>query len=188
MEVSAPVEKVSSYRIDLTRLMSTLYFDLEQQIARADAKANLILAANSILIAGSINMTVSYVRSIGGLQHVLLLAGFLAPAVILSALAVHYALTVAYPRQHVAARVPGYPGVGGELYSSFRIASRPLHEFVDEFLDSSLDDIKRQVLLGIHAKATVLQTKFRYVRYGIWSTVGAFVFWLGFVSVMTMGA
>lgn len=190
MDVISPsVEKVASYRIDLTRLMSTLYADLEQQIARADAKANLVLAANSILIAGSINMSVSYVRNSEGLQHVLLLVFCLAPAVLLSALAVHYALSVAYPRLHVApATPPGEASATSELLSSFLIARRSANDYVQAFLDSSLDEVKRQVLLGIHAKATVLQTKFRYVRFGIWATVGAFVFWLGFVAVMTVRA
>lgn len=179
-----PADKVAGYRVDLTRLVTTLYMDLELQIARADTKANLILAANSILIAGSINIAVPYVRSVQGLQHVLLLVFCLAPAIMLSALAVHYALSVAYPRLHVASS--SARDAGEASFNSMLIAGKSAGEYVDGFFDASLHEVARQALLGVHAKATILQTKYRYVRHGIFATVAAFVFWLAFIAVMTM--
>lgn len=126
-----PADKVAGYRVDLTRLVTTLYMDLELQIARADTKANLILAANSIPIAGSINIAVPYVRSVQGLQHVLLLVFCLAPAIMLSALAVHYALSVAYPRLHVASS--SARDAGEASFNSMLIAGKSAGEYVDGF-------------------------------------------------------
>src|SRR3546814_20643669 len=67
--MSLPEQKFDDYPLDLTRLLTTLYQDLEQQIARADMKANLILAANSVLIAGAVNVAVSFLRDADELRH-----------------------------------------------------------------------------------------------------------------------
>lgn len=165
--------------LDLTRVLTTLYLDLEQQIARADAKANLILAANSVLIAGSVNLAVAHLRAAEVLPRAWVLLLSLAPAVLLSAVALYYALSVAYPRQvHGASLMSGAPG---PLFASPLIAAKSLDQYVAAFLGAGVQEIKRHALASVHAKASILQVKFRYVRYGIYATVGAFLGWFGFV-------
>lgn len=177
-------QKFEDYPLDLTRLLTTLYQDLEQQIARADAKANLILAANSVLIAGAVNVAVSYIRSAESLPGSWLLLLSLLPAVLMSALAVYYALSVAYPRHTAAATTTA----AGALFASPRIAGRPVMAFTESFLDASMQEIKRHMLASVHAKASILQIKFRYVRFGIYTTIGAFLGWLGFLVFIAMHA
>src|SRR3546814_5090181 len=101
--MTPPEQKFADYPLDLTRLLTTLYQDLEQQITRADMKANLILAANSVLIAGAVNVAVSFLREADELRHSCLLLLSLLPAVLMSALAIYHALSVAYPRHDAAA-------------------------------------------------------------------------------------
>src|SRR3546814_20849704 len=102
--MSLPEHKFDDYPLDLTRLLTTLYQDLEQQIARADMKANLILAANSVLIAGAVNVAVRFLREADELRHSWLLLLSLLPAVLMSARAIYHALSVASPRPASADR------------------------------------------------------------------------------------
>lgn len=182
--MSLPDQKFDDYPLDLTRLLTTLYQDIEHQIARADMKANLILAANSVLIAGAVNIAVNYLREADELRHSWLLLLSLSPAVLMSALAVYYALTVAYPRQSRGTDAV----VNGELFASTRIAAQPAAAFSEAFLGASTQQIKRHVLASVHAKASILQVKFARVRFGIYATVGAFLGWLGFLVFVAMRA
>jgi hypothetical protein len=172
-------ETVGDYRLDLTRLLNMLYMDLEQQLGRADVKANLILTANSILLAASVNVVVWQLRSSEQVVDVLWLLLVLAPALLMSGLAVGYSLSVAYPRLLRVAQMPEAPS---SLFSSMAIAESPREDYVQRFLASDLSVVKREVLLGIHAKATILQVKFRRVQRGIAASVAAFGFWLVFVG------
>jgi hypothetical protein len=182
--MSLPDPKFDDYPLDLTRLLTTLYQDLEHQIARADMKANLILAANSVLIAGAVNVAVNYLREADELRHSWLLLLSLLPAVLMSALAVYHALSVAYPRH-----AHGFAGTAsGELFASPRIAAQSAEAFGAAFLGAGMQQIKRHMLASVHAKASILQVKFRHVRFGIYATIAAFLGWLGFLVFIAMRA
>lgn len=169
------LDRVADYRIDLTRLLYMFYMDLEQQLARADAKANLILTANSILLVVAVNIIVWRLRAAPNTVDILWLLAPLLPAALLSVLATNYALSAAYPRQGRHQNAPG-------MFESTSVAAKSLEEYERSVLSAELDEVKRQVIRGMHAKASILQVKFQRVRRGINCTVAAFVAWIGFMA------
>lgn len=164
-----PSDIVADYRLDLTRLLSMFYMDTEQQLTRADVKANLILTANSILLAALASFIAWRVRGAEHSFEVVQLLLTLTPALTFSLLASYFALSVAYPRMIFPARDPG------RMFQSAAIAATSQSAYVDRVLSAELDEVKREVLCGLHAKASILQVKFRHVRLGIGCTVCAFV-------------
>ncbi|HEY1076691.1 MAG TPA: Pycsar system effector family protein [Fontimonas sp.] len=172
---AVPQDRVADYRIDLTRLLYMFYMDQEQQLARADAKANLILTANSILLVVAVNMVVSRMRAMPDSVDILWLLAPLLPAALLSVLATHYALSVAYPRQGGSHKAPG-------MFESATVAEKSFDDYERSVMSAELNEIKREVLRGIHAKANILQVKFARVRLGIQCTVAAFVAWIAFMA------
>lgn len=174
-----PGETIADYRIDVTRLMSTVYNDTEQQIARADAKAGLVLTANSVLMAVSANVVSTSLRNLPSLKIGLPVLMSLSGALLLSGVAIYYALRVAFPR------VMRTGGVEQQMFSPLAAAKMPLEDYVAKFMAMPLDEMKRQVFCSVHAKARVLEIKYVLVRRSIHSTVGAFVFW---VTAMVLAA
>ena len=183
-------DTVAGYRLDLTRLLYMFYMDTEQQLTRADVKANLILTANSILLAALASFIAWRVRGAEESVEVVQLLVTLTPALAFSLLAAYFALSVAYPRMITPRQVSGH------MFQSTAIASRSQADYVEHVLTAELDEVKREVLCGLHAKASqhfeldevkrevlcglhakasILQVKFRLVRWGIACTVGAFV-------------
>ncbi|MGQ0618600.1 MAG: Pycsar system effector family protein [Panacagrimonas sp.] len=178
---SAPpsLDRVADYRVDLTRLLYMFYMDLEQQLARADIKANLILTANSILLVATVNIVATRLRGMEQTYEMLWLLLPLVPALLFSALATNFALSAAYPRMLQR----GNDEAPGGLFQSVSVAAMQLQDYEDRVLNSDLDQVKREVLRGIHAKAGILQIKFARVRSGIQSTVAAFLGWIAFMAI-----
>jgi Family of unknown function (DUF5706) len=174
-----PGETIADYRIDVTRLMATVYNDTEQQIARADAKAGLVLTANSVLMAVSANVISTYLRNLSSFRGGLPVLICLFAALALSGLAIHYALRVAFPR------VVNVNNLGLQLFNPGVTAKTPKDVYVERFLTLELDEMKRQIIESVHAKARVLDVKYGMVRRSIHSTIVAFVFW---VAAMVLAA
>ena len=91
-----PTDAVGDYRIDLTRLLYMLYMDSEQQLARCDMKANLILTANSILLAVAASIAVNYLKNAPPTGVLIIAASMLIPLLALNDLVDEYSLHV-YP-------------------------------------------------------------------------------------------
>ncbi len=175
----AAQERVADNRIDFTRLLYLLYMDLEQQIARADTKAQIILSANALLIAAVANLGF-------GLEEVSLdsitAGGALAMAAMVLTLAaaivsVYSALRVAFPRLVSSGRRAPDQDEDISLFYSGHIAQLTDDAYVSRFLDLTLQDVKEQVMRGIHAKAGIVQRKFVDVQRSMIGIMAAVVFW-----------
>lgn len=171
------IERVADYRMDLTRLVYMLYQDHEQQIARCDMKANLILSANSILLAVTASLATRFIQGNATHHGLVLVATLLVPMLLASGFAIQSALSIAYPRLWVVPK-DREDSSDSELFFSAQIAALSPEQYLHKFLAAGLDDIKRHVLLNVHAKARVLTAKYRQVRRGISATLVAFVFWV----------
>src|SRR3546814_7114376 len=101
----------------------------------------------------SSDLAVSFLREADELRHSWLLLLSLLPAVLMSALAIYHALSVAYPRHARAADA----AASGELFASPRIAAQSAATFSAAFLGASAQQIKRHMLASVHAKASILQ-------------------------------
>jgi hypothetical protein len=173
-----PLERVAEYRIDLTRLLNMFYMDMEQQIARADAKANLILTANSILLVAAVNIIALRLRGLTVSVDLLWLLVPLVPALAFALLATNAALSVAYPRLVMRDKA----GPLG-LFELTSVTAVTVEAYQQRVMEASLDEVKREVLRGIHAKSAVLTRKFAKVRQGIGFTVAATLAWMLFMIV-----
>jgi hypothetical protein len=171
-------ELVSDYRLDLSRMIHMLYLDVEQQITRADTKSQLILSTDAILLAILASSTLVPQGSARVDAHPALVTAIVA----LNLLALALVLTSV-----IMAMLAAFPRFGKEAQASERasffhpvqIATRPSHEYVGEFLDLSLQDVKRDVMAQIHAKARIAQRKYRNVQRAMTFTVLAIILWAG---------
>ncbi len=178
-------DAVGDYRVDLTRLLYMLYMDSEQQLARCDMKANLILTANSILLAVAASIAVNYLKNAPQTEMLVYAAGMLIPLLLLCGFAIQAALSVAYPRLQPVRPDESNPATANLFYSGY-IATQTPEAYLSRFLNTSLDEVKRQAILGAHAKASILARKYQMVRRGIRATFAAFGFWVAFIVLTAL--
>lgn len=188
MSVAPPSlpQRTIQEQADVSSMLAMLYRDLEKQLARADAKAGLILTANSILLVVSANVVVMYARNAESLVHLLWPALSLVPALLLSGFALNCALSVAYPRSNQIAPEGAPPPSARGWFNPGAIAQMEQGDYVRQFLSAELPELKREALASVHSKSRILGVKFRAARRGIVATVGAFFAWLGVVTVTLM--
>lgn len=167
---SKQIETVAEYSIDFTRLLYMHYQEMDILIARADLKAQLILAINAILIAGDVRVTVGQLAQLDAMTAIdqLLLAtnGLVIISLLLS---LAFAIITIYPRRSSPH--------GSQIYFFGDINSYAAPDYVDEYLSASLNDIKRGVISQIHAKSAIVARKFYYIRRSVVCLLGAVVFW-----------
>ncbi|NJL94830.1 MAG: hypothetical protein HC915_14500 [Anaerolineae bacterium] len=179
-ERSPLMKTVEEYPIDFTRLFYMLQIDLEQQINRADRKAQLVLSANALFAALATGTSFSNLNlddlSTSDVGQLILLTG-LGLSVIGS---INYALRATFPSFISVSPTQDQPQEAMlNLYFFEDIASLSLPDFRQRFLDLSLQEVKDHILGQIHAKANVLSSKYRLLRQGIRFLTISFVLWIG---------
>lgn len=163
-------ETVAGYSIDFTRLLYMHYQEMDILIARADLKAQLILAINAILIAGDVRVTVGQLTALDAMtaaERVLIGANVLVIVSLLLSLA--FAIITIYPRRNRPH--------GSNIYFFGDINAYDAPDYVDAYMGSSLDAIKRGVISQIHAKSAIVARKFYYIRRSVICLLAAVVFW-----------
>jgi hypothetical protein len=101
-----------------------------------------------------------------------------------SGVSVYSALRVAFPRLISSGRQQPDRDRELSLFYSGHIAQLSEDDYVARFLDLTLEDVKEQVMLGIHAKAVIVQRKFVAVRRSMVGIMAAVIFWaLGQMAV-----
>ncbi len=177
---------VQDTQVDVTRLIYMLYQDVEQQINRADMKAQLTLSTSAVLMAMIVNMgTGVQTRDMAVMQ------GFESIAVLLYLLFI-LCMCFAFGRGIAAAFPRAVKKTGGEnrhpnLYFSGQIALIPCDEYADLFCKQSNDGVKRSVLGQIHSKALVLEAKLYNVRKGMTFLLLALGWWILARLVLLVG-
>ncbi len=177
---------VRDTQVDVTRLIYMLYQDMEQQISRADMKAQLTLSTSAVLMAMIVNIgTGAQTRNIVGMQW------FEALALLLYLLffvcmcfAFGRGIAAAFPR---AVRKSGGENHHPNLYFSGQIASIAGEEYADLFCQQSNDGVKRSVLGQIHSKSLVLEAKLYNVRKGMTFLLLALGWWIAARLVLLVG-
>jgi hypothetical protein len=150
----------------------SLFGQVEDQINRTDTKAQVVLAADAILLGwfgtqrpNSIQALLAGHPSTEGWVTALLVA-LVFVGLFLSLLC---GLLVIWPR------VGGSPGSSLVYYGS--IADRSDPDFVAAFLRQSRTEVTQSVLAGVHAKARIAQQNFRWVSLSVVFLVGTLVLW-----------
>lgn len=168
---------VNDTQVDVTRLIYMLYLDIEQQINRADMKAQITLSTSAILIGVMVNLGVGVdFKKNGGLAVgewlALIFYGIFFVAM---CQAFGRGIAAAFPR--AIRKTPGlnhHPN----LYFTGQIISLSSEAYADLFCQQSNDAVKRSVLGQIHSKSMVLEAKLRNVRLGMTSLLIALAAWI----------
>ena len=177
---------VQDTQVDVTRLIYMLYQDVEQQINRADLKAQLTLSTSALLMAIIVKMDPGLrLHNWAGLQLFELVVLVLYS---LSGLSITFAfgwgIAAAFPRAiKKAAATNRHPN----LYFTGQIIQINGNDYADLFCKQSNDGVKRSVLGQIHSKSIVLEAKLNNVRKGMAGLVIALMFWIAARLVLLIG-
>ncbi len=158
---------------EIKDLAVMLYEHIEAQINRADTKAQLILAADTLLattiaaLGKGILADLFGVSTDGAHRMTALLATLMFAALLTSAF---YALVVARPilRSHDG---------GTTLFYFGQIAKSNSQDFIAKFSGLSPVEVKQSLLTEIHAMSEIAKRKFVWVQHSLDFLVAALVLW-----------
>ena len=177
---------VRDTQVDVTRLIYMLYQDVEQQINRADLKAQITLSTSAVLTAMLVNLGTG-VRA-PNFAGMACFEGFVLSLYLLFILCMSCAfgrgIAAAFPR---AVRKTSALNRHPNLYFSAQIVAIPGDEYADLFCGQSNDGVKRSVLGQIHSKSIVLEAKLHNVRKGMKFLLVAFGVWILARLVLLVG-
>lgn len=178
---------VQDTQVDVTRLIYMLYQDVEQQINRADLKAQLTLSTSAVLMAMIVNIGPGVnVQKLADLRgHEVAVLALYALFIGCMCLAFGRGIAAAYPR---AVRKVADANRHPNLYFSGQIASIPGDEYAELFCWQSNDGVKRSVLGQVHSKCIVLEAKLHNVRKGMTCLLAALGLWIVARLVLVVGA
>ena len=172
--------------VDVTRLIYMLYQDVEQQISRADLKAQLTLSTSALLMAIIVKMDPGLrLHSWANMQifeHIVLVLYSL--FVLSISFASGWGIAAAFPR---AIKKTADTNHHPNLYFSGQIVKINGNDYADLFCGQSNDGVKRSVLGQIHSKCIVLEAKLNNVRKGMTGLVIALIFWISARLVLLIG-
>ena len=177
---------VQDTQVDVTRLIYMLYQDVEQQINRADLKAQLTLSTSAVLMAMIVNMGPGLSLHRWGSMHLFEYAvlALYALFILCMSLAFGRGIAAAFPR--AVKKVPD-ANLHPNLYFSGQIASIPGDEYAELFCKQSNDGVKRSVLGQVHSKCIVLEAKLHNVRKGMTFLLVALGLWIVARLVLLLG-
>jgi len=177
---------VKDTQVDVTRLIYMLYQDVEQQINRADLKAQITLSTSAVLMAMLVNLGTG-VRT-PNFDQMQVFEGVVLLLYLLFIVCMSYAfgrgIAAAFPR---AINKKSAANCHPNLYFSAQIAAIPGDEYADLFCQQSNDGVKRSVLGQIHSKSIVLEAKLHNVRKGMKFLLISFGLWIVARLVLLVG-
>ncbi|MFQ3567861.1 MAG: Pycsar system effector family protein [Aggregatilineales bacterium] len=172
--VQPNVVTVAAANIDFTRLVYMLHMSMDMQISIADTKAQLIMGANAILIA-------SIALNPGALSSALITADtqpverFAVAISLLMVVAllisIYFALSSARPKLRGGTKQ-------NNLFFFGTAAALEEAAYVEQFMALTMDDIKTSVIAQVHAKAVIVEKKYRGIRSSLLFLFIALLLWL----------
>lgn len=171
--VASNETSVGNAPIDFSRMMYMSFLGLDTQISIADTKAQLIMTANTILIAsmviapGSLGaLLTGQALTLRDSVVTLLLLGMGACLVY----SIYSALRSSGPRMTASRRT--------NLFFFGHVAALSEEEFEAQFMQMNMLDVKSAVLRQIHAKSIIVQRKYRHIHVAIRFLFLALGLWL----------
>jgi hypothetical protein len=174
MEPIEPKDAEKTSVDEIKDLAAFLYSLIENLIARADTKAGLILAADTVFATGLIMLSKGAIVNLldGSAAFTSRFTGLLAiltfAALLLSAL---FVLLVARTKL-----LPG-KGSSGSLFFFGRIARMSYQDFVEQFSGQSSAEWRNSLLSEVHITARLVDLKFIRIRYSIDFLIAAVLLW-----------
>jgi hypothetical protein len=149
-----------------------LFDHLEDQINRTDIKAQVVLAADALLLGWFSTQNATAVQALLG-EHASTaarVAALLAVCVFVGLfLSLASGLVVIWPRDGASSQAT--------LVYFGGIARRTESDFVASFLRQSREEVVQSILAGVHATARIAQQKFRWVSVSIVCLLATLVLW-----------
>ncbi len=163
-----PDESVGELPLDYTRVLGTQYVDTVGQIRAADRKAQLILGINALLLGlfGSADL----VDALRAGENVGLGAVLSTIALVAALVSVTDAALVIIPRKGKA--IP----VDRPLFFGW-VASHSEDEFLERYLGLTMEEMRRALLVEIHATSIIAAMKYRWARRSANALVAALMLW-----------
>ena len=157
---------------EITKAAMLLFEHIEEQIGRADTKAQLTLAADALLAGtlaflgkGAASSLLSNTSPVfDRLADLFTVLMFLALVC-----SVYWALRVVNPHLRGSKHFT--------LMYFGQIAQMDENDFIHRFGSQSLNDLKASTLAQVHIKARIAQYKFARVRWSVNFLVASLVFW-----------
>jgi hypothetical protein len=159
---------------EIKDLAAFLYSLIENLITRADTKAGLILAADTVFATGLIMLSKGAIVNLldGSAAFASRFIGLLAiltfAALLLSAL---FVLLVARPKL-----LPGKAAIGS-LFFFGRISQMSYQDFADQFSSQSSAELRSSLLSEVYITAQLVNLKFIRIRYSIDFLIAAVLLW-----------
>lgn len=161
--------------LDLSRMLYMMYQHLDHQVAIADTKANIVIAANAILITGfsislpAISDLVGNFETIDTIGMAALLSMLLTLLVNLGSIL--YAIVSARPNLIRPHHEPN-------MFFFGDLAAVDVNELEAMFFERNVNRVKRDVLQQIQARSKVVLQKFKRVRLSMNLLLLAAVSWV----------
>jgi hypothetical protein len=174
-QLNAIDDRVGDMPIDFSRLFAMLYNGLDVQIGIADNKAQIVVAANSILLA-SLALTGTGTLASPSLASDAPLDARLA-IVLLVATAACLAASIFQALRSSRPNLRG-PKAGSNLFFFGDIASQNEDDFVARFSAMSADDLKQAIMRQVHAKSLIVTAKYVHLRSSMHFLFAALALWL----------
>ncbi len=170
-ETAPSAEKTARQEFDTAAYLFNI---VEAQISRADTKAGLVIAADSVFATALLLIsrgallallapTAAWYERLNALT-ILIIFGLLLVSTLTALLATRPAL-----RANQA---------DGTLFFFGRIARMDANQFVASFNLQEMDELRRDVLTEVHNISKIAARKFRLMRYSIDCLIGAVGLWV----------
>jgi hypothetical protein len=172
LEVAKPNETVAEQ--ELRTLAAFLFNLIEAQITRADTKAGLVIAADSVLITAALFQTphsailkVFDSSASFSQRGISLLMVLMFTTLLFSAM---YGLLATRPNLRVK-------GGGETIFFFSRIAQYTHPEFLDVFSKLSSAEFHKAILTEVYNTARIANVKFARIRYSIDFLIASVILW-----------
>ncbi len=171
-----PGSSIRDTPVDVSRMLYMLYQDIEQQINRADFKAQITLSTCTILAALAVNLGLGFATPGEDKLHFYELVALVCYALCAVCIcsAIGFAVAAAYPRSVGKGM---RPLSNLSLYFSADVIRLPAEDYVTLFVSQTNENLKENVLKQIQIKCRVLEAKLAFVRHGLRALVASIFWW-----------
>lgn len=174
---------VKTFPLDFSRMIYMQYQEVDNSLRHADLKAQVVMGINAILFAAVTNLATGQGLTIVSQEFnfstdltILALNLIVFMCLLFSTL---FALATIFPRFKPTETAHSFFYFGDIIQDSE-------NDYLDHYLDMTLDDVKLEVMAQIRAKAFIVSKKFYNVRRSMVFLFLALLVWAGVFGIMML--
>ncbi|MDL5055786.1 DUF5706 domain-containing protein [Oscillatoria laete-virens NRMC-F 0139] len=173
MNQSPNARTVYDTSLDFTRLFYMAFISLDTQIGIADTKAQLIMAANTILVASiafNPGAFTTVVFGDGGTLLARISLGLSLAMLIALVTSIFFALGSSRPNLRGSQR--------RNLFFFGHAAEMDEDDFLEQFMGMTMEEVKTAIIGQIHAKSIIVVNKYRQIRLSLVFLFTGLLLWI----------